>query len=95
MYVVILSVARKKRLSDLRTCRTEVVDLEKPKTLLKSRMFKVDRNITIIISKRSLRGAMSKATRWINNNLFKSDCNRIEKDAPLTKWSKQVTWRIY
>ena len=49
----------------------------------------------IIISKRSLRGAMSKATRWINNNLFKSDCNRIEKDAPLTKWSKQVTWRIY
>lgn len=52
MYVVILSVARKKRLSDLRTCSIEVVDLEKPKRLLKSRMFKVDRNITIIIRQR-------------------------------------------
>ena len=48
-----------------------------------------------ITSKRSLRGAMSKATRWIKNNVFESDCDRIEKDAPLTEWSKQVTWRIY
>ena len=49
----------------------------------------------VIESAHSLKDAMSKATRWINKNVFKSDYSRIEKGTPLPKWSKQVTWRIY
>lgn len=45
-----------------------------------------------ITSERSLRGAMSKATKWIKKQLF-SDVI-VEKSKPLTKWSKQVTWRV-
>ena len=47
-----------------------------------------------ITSERSLAGAKSKATRWINKNLFASEIDHIEKDQ-VGPNSKQATWWVH